>query len=81
MKTMSAIYQKVRHRLNDDWAYGNGILFSVTFFSITVHVHEYVMVPPLKDIPCTDNLSSYTEKTSFLAEVSVMQMSFHRIDI
>lgn len=26
MKTMSAIYQKVRHRLNDDWAYGNGIL-------------------------------------------------------
>ncbi|TSK13222.1 Striatin-interacting protein 1 [Bagarius yarrelli] len=25
MKTMSAIYQKVRHRLNDDWAYGNDI--------------------------------------------------------
>ena len=24
MKTMSAIYQKVRHRLNDDWVYGNG---------------------------------------------------------
>ncbi|XP_041113875.1 striatin-interacting protein 2-like [Polyodon spathula] len=24
-KTMSAIYQKVRHRLNDDWAYGNDI--------------------------------------------------------
>ena len=24
MKTMSAIYQKVRHRLGDDWAYGNG---------------------------------------------------------
>lgn len=23
MSTMSAIYQKVRHRLNDDWAYGN----------------------------------------------------------
>lgn len=23
MKIMSAIYQKVRHRLNDDWAYGN----------------------------------------------------------
>ena len=23
MKTMSAIYQKVRHRLTDDWAYGN----------------------------------------------------------
>lgn len=26
MKTMSAIYQKVRHRLTDDWAYGNGKL-------------------------------------------------------
>lgn len=43
MKTMSAIYQKVRHRLNDDWAYGNGttlclhghgssILSRLTFF-------------------------------------------------
>lgn len=35
MKTMSAIYQKVRHRLNDDWAYGNGMysgfLLSITF--------------------------------------------------
>ena len=27
MKTMSAIYTKVRHRLNDDWAYGNGKIF------------------------------------------------------
>ena len=25
MKTMSAIYQKVRHRLTDDWAFGNDI--------------------------------------------------------
>lgn len=24
MSVMSAIYQKVRHRLTDDWAYGNG---------------------------------------------------------
>lgn len=24
MKTISAIYAKVRHRLNDDWAFGNG---------------------------------------------------------
>lgn len=24
MKTISVIYSKVRHRLNDDWAYGNG---------------------------------------------------------
>ena len=28
MKTMSAIYTKVRHRLNDDWAFGNGELRS-----------------------------------------------------
>ncbi|XP_043461418.1 striatin-interacting protein 1 [Leptopilina heterotoma] len=25
MKTISVIYQKVRHRLNDDWAYGNDL--------------------------------------------------------
>ncbi|CAH2275447.1 Hypothetical predicted protein [Pelobates cultripes] len=25
MKTMSAIYQMVRHRMNDDWAYGNDL--------------------------------------------------------
>lgn len=32
MKIMSAIYQKVRHRLNDDWAYGNGkFLYFFTF--------------------------------------------------
>ena len=31
MKTMSAIYQKVRHRLNDDWAYGNGEFFLFVF--------------------------------------------------
>lgn len=24
MKIISAIYEKVRHRLNDDWAFGNG---------------------------------------------------------
>lgn len=28
MKTISAIYAKVRHRLNDDWAYGNGNILS-----------------------------------------------------
>jgi len=25
MKTISVIYAKVRHRLNDDWAYGNDL--------------------------------------------------------
>ena len=25
MKTLSAIYQKVRHRLTDDWAFGNDV--------------------------------------------------------
>ena len=32
MKTMSAIYQKVRHRLNDDWAYGNGMWYTFLVF-------------------------------------------------
>jgi hypothetical protein len=30
MKTMSAIYTKVRHRLNDDWAYGNGKILAAS---------------------------------------------------
>jgi hypothetical protein len=32
MKTMSAIYTKVRHRLNDDWAFGNGKIKSHLYF-------------------------------------------------
>jgi len=35
MKTMSAIYQKVRHRLNDDWAYGNGGYFVNNLLTLT----------------------------------------------
>ena len=35
MKTMSAIYQKVRHRMNDDWAYGNGE-YSQSFWPLGV---------------------------------------------
>lgn len=31
MKTISVIYEKVRHRLNDDWAYGNGNCLQLTF--------------------------------------------------
>ncbi|VVC36533.1 Hypothetical protein CINCED_3A007437 [Cinara cedri] len=34
MKTMSNIYQKVRHRLNDDWAYGNDLEARPTDFQI-----------------------------------------------
>lgn len=29
MKIISAIYEKVRHRLNDDWAFGNGEFISL----------------------------------------------------
>ena len=36
MKTMSAIYQKVRHRLTDDWAYGNGQWLTVTTLSLSL---------------------------------------------
>lgn len=32
MKTMSAIYNKVRHRLTDDWAFGNGKLKDLSNF-------------------------------------------------
>ena len=40
MKTISVIYQKVRHRLNDDWAYGNGELqfVKMSFNSIKIGV-------------------------------------------
>lgn len=34
MKTISVIYAKVRHRLNDDWAYGNGKKFETFRFCI-----------------------------------------------
>ena len=34
MKTMSAIYTKVRHRLNDDWAYGNGKILILNHIEI-----------------------------------------------
>ncbi|XP_050530069.1 striatin-interacting protein 1 homolog isoform X2 [Daktulosphaira vitifoliae] len=34
MKIMSTIYQKVRHRLNDDWAYGNDLEARPTDFQI-----------------------------------------------
>jgi len=30
MKTILAIHQKFRHRLNDDWTYGNGELAEAT---------------------------------------------------
>lgn len=32
MKTLSTIYQKIRHRLNDDWAYGNGNNTTVHYY-------------------------------------------------
>lgn len=39
MKTMSAIYQKVRHRLTDDWAYGNGKCFIFFLFQYFHRFH------------------------------------------
>ena len=40
MKTMSAIYTKVRHRLNDDWAFGNGKL--IIDFLCTDYPFSYI---------------------------------------
>lgn len=37
MKTISVIYAKVRHRLNDDWAYGNGII-NLKYFTFYIYV-------------------------------------------
>ena len=51
MKTMSAIYTKVRHRLNDDWAYGNGkknifLQFSFSIlFSSNYNIHKSSCCP------------------------------------
>ncbi|XP_075524935.1 striatin interacting protein isoform X2 [Dermacentor variabilis] len=46
MKTMSAIYQKVRHRLNDDWAYGNDLDarpwdFQAEEFSLQANINNF----------------------------------------
>jgi len=37
MKTISVIYAKVRHRLNDDWAYGNGNK-NLKYFNFTLTI-------------------------------------------
>ena len=34
MKTVSAIYTKVRHRLNEDWAFGNGEFIKYLFIYV-----------------------------------------------
>ncbi len=42
MSLMSAIYQKVRHRLNDDWAFGNTffyLLLNLNFFKFFLSIH------------------------------------------
>lgn len=36
MKIISAIYEKVRHRLNDDWAFGNGNLYYSSMFFLSL---------------------------------------------
>ena len=42
MKTMSAIYTKVRHRLNDDWAFGNGKL---VYLETNIHKLLEMIIP------------------------------------
>lgn len=39
MKTISVIYAKVRHRLNDDWAYGNGNK-NIEIFYLIFHINK-----------------------------------------
>ena len=57
MKTMSAIYTKVRHRLNDDWAYGNG---KKKFF------HSVSKMTKIVSFHFPQKLVKYFEKFQFL---------------
>lgn len=50
MSIMSAIYQKVRHRLTDDWAYGNGKLFTMFVFYLYNNVNYGL---PIKNLSFT----------------------------
>ena len=45
MKTMSAIYQKVRHRLTDDWAYGNDLDARPWDFQVRMWHCIYIALP------------------------------------
>ncbi|XP_006620825.1 striatin-interacting protein 1 isoform X2 [Apis dorsata] len=65
MKTISAIYAKVRHRLNDDWAYGNDLEARPWDFQVDECVLRscvdrfnnlrYTNVPKDKDMEPVDN--------------------------
>ena len=41
MKTISVIYSKVRHRLNDDWAFGNG---TVNLYFLNIFIARITQV-------------------------------------
>lgn len=41
MKIISAIYEKVRHRLNDDWAFGNGMQIFILKSTMTSELFIY----------------------------------------
>lgn len=43
MKTISVIYAKVRHRLNDDWAYGNGII-NLEYFTLYIYIYIRIFI-------------------------------------
>ena len=43
MKIMSMIYHKIRHRLNDDWAFGNGMLHYCFF--LTTILLDLILIP------------------------------------
>ncbi|XP_050582292.1 striatin-interacting protein 1 isoform X1 [Bombus affinis] len=65
MKTISAIYAKVRHRLNDDWAYGNDLEARPWDFQVDECVLRscvdrfnnlrYTNIPKDKDMEPVDN--------------------------
>ena len=84
MKTMSAIYQKVRHRLNDDWAYGNGeysltcqkLNFCATFVKLDSCVVKNSAGFSLLFVKNSFDLSAYLKK--YMQDKGLILSNFQR---
>lgn len=67
MKTMSAIYQKVRHRLNDDWAFASDVdskqlYFQTEEFLLQANINRFHNRRYEKPFP-SSNINSVTAQT------------------
>lgn len=86
MKTMSAIYQKVRHRITDDWAYGNDLDakpwdFQAEEFALQANINRFHFRrygrsssgQPLNPSSAGGPLAANTSLLESLAESDLMQ--------